>query len=80
RALRAILKRRIVDALCICDKPGAFDCITKPIDLGGLRAGVGQTLRVSERRPEAETRLIGDSGVMRAIRATITSASSIRCR
>ncbi|MGH8574765.1 MAG: sigma-54-dependent transcriptional regulator, partial [Gammaproteobacteria bacterium] len=52
-------------------KAGAFDFITKPVDLGGLRAVVGQALRVSERRPEAETRLIGDSGVMRAIRATI---------
>jgi two-component system response regulator PilR (NtrC family) len=53
-------------------KAGAFDFITKPIDLGGLRAVVGQALRVSERRPEAETRLIGDSEAMRAIRATIT--------
>ena len=33
---------------------------------------VGQALRVSERRPEAETRLIGDSEAMRVIRATIT--------
>jgi two-component system response regulator PilR (NtrC family) len=33
---------------------------------------VGQALRVSERRPEAETRLIGDSEAMRAIRVTIT--------
>jgi two-component system, NtrC family, response regulator PilR len=53
-------------------KAGAFDFITKPIDLGGLRAVVGHALRVSERRPEAETRLIGDSEAMRAIRATIT--------
>ncbi|MGH8355098.1 MAG: sigma-54-dependent transcriptional regulator [Pseudomonas sp.] len=52
-------------------KGGAFDFITKPIDLGGLRAVVGQALRISERRPEAETRLIGDSEAMRAIRATI---------
>jgi two-component system, NtrC family, response regulator PilR len=53
-------------------KAGAFDFITKPIELGGLRAVVGQALRVSERRPEAETRLIGDSEAMRAIRVTIT--------
>ncbi|MBA2594803.1 MAG: sigma-54-dependent Fis family transcriptional regulator [Gammaproteobacteria bacterium] len=53
-------------------KAGAFDFITKPIDLGGLRVVVGQALRVSERRPEAETRLIGDSEAMRVIRATIT--------
>jgi two-component system response regulator PilR (NtrC family) len=52
-------------------KAGAFDFITKPIDLGGLRAVVGQALRISERRPEAETRLIGDSEAMRVIRATI---------
>ncbi len=49
-----------------------LDFITKPIDLGGLRVVVGQALRVSERRPEAETRLIGDSEAMRVIRATIT--------
>jgi len=36
-----VFKQRIVDALCICDKPGVFDFITKPIDLGGLRAVVG---------------------------------------
>ncbi|MGQ0593613.1 MAG: sigma-54-dependent transcriptional regulator, partial [Gammaproteobacteria bacterium] len=53
-------------------KAGAFDFITKPIDLGRLRAVVGQALRVAERRPEAQTRLIGDSEAMRAIRATIT--------
>ncbi len=52
-------------------KAGAFDFITKPIDLGGLRTVVGQALRVPERRPEMETRLIGDSEAMRAIRATI---------
>jgi two-component system response regulator PilR (NtrC family) len=52
-------------------KAGAFDFITKPVDLGGLRAVVSQALRVSERRPEAETRLIGDSEAMRAIRTTI---------
>ncbi|MGH6803472.1 MAG: hypothetical protein ACREC3_08910, partial [Methyloceanibacter sp.] len=46
-----VFKRRIVDALCICDKPGAFDFITKPIDLGGLRVVVSQALRVSERGP-----------------------------
>lgn len=67
-----MFKRQIVYALCICDKPGAFDFITKPIDLGGLRVVVSQALRVSERRPEAETRLIGDSEAMRVIRATIT--------
>jgi hypothetical protein len=32
-----VFKRRIVYALCIYDKPDAFDFITKPIDRGGLR-------------------------------------------
>ncbi len=52
-------------------KAGAFDFITKPIDLDGLRAVVVQALHCAARRPEAETRLIGDSEAMRAIRATI---------
>jgi hypothetical protein len=45
-----------------------LDFIPKPLDLGGLRVVVGQALRVSERRPEAESRLIRDSEAMRADR------------
>jgi two-component system response regulator PilR (NtrC family) len=46
-----MFERRIVDVLCICDKPGALDFVKAQ-----GRGPPGPW--VSERRPEAETRLI----------------------
>ncbi len=52
-------------------KSGAFDFVTKPVDLTVLRALVASALRLSERRVEMPSRLIGDSRVMQKTRATI---------
>ncbi len=51
-------------------KAGAFDFLTKPVDLGRLRELVATALRL--RNPEAEeTRLLGESPPMRALRNQI---------
>ncbi len=52
-------------------KAGAFDFVTKPVDLPVLRNLVSTALRLSERRPETGTRLIGGSEAMQRTRATI---------
>ncbi len=56
-------------------KKGAFDFISKPIDLAGLRQLVGSALKLSnpEIPKERRTRdiLLGDSSVMRDIRSRI---------
>lgn len=55
-------------------KAGAFDFLTKPVDLGRLRVSVATALRL--RNPEAEeapvdNRLLGESPPMRALRNQI---------
>ncbi len=59
-----------VDAL----KAGAFDFVTKPVDLGVLRRLVNSALQLGEQRrtlqPTAQ-RLVGDSPQMQQLRATI---------
>lgn len=52
-------------------KSGAFDFVTKPVDLAVLRALVASALRLSERRTEAPSRLIGDSKAMQKTRTTV---------
>lgn len=53
-------------------KNGAFDFVTKPVDLGVLRGLVETALRLNEQRQESErSTLIGDSPPMRELRAKI---------
>lgn len=57
-------------------KAGAFDYLTKPVDLPRLRELVGTALRLSGPAPAAagasETQLLGESPPMRALRGQIT--------
>lgn len=52
-------------------KAGAFDFVSKPVDLQVLRNLVNTALRLGERRAPPARRLIGESEVMRKLRATI---------
>lgn len=52
-------------------KAGAFDFVSKPVDLQMLRNLVTTALRLSGGRPRPELTLIGDSNAMQATRATI---------
>lgn len=55
-------------------KAGAFDFVSKPVDLQALRTLVGSAIRLGEQpRRERRTRhnLLGDSAIMRAVRSTI---------
>ncbi len=56
-------------------KAGAFDFVSKPVDLQVLRNLVSTALKLSDRRLEREKRsrytLLGDSPAMQAIRGTI---------
>jgi two-component system response regulator PilR (NtrC family) len=59
-----------VDAL----KAGAFDFVTKPVDLSVLRRLVSSALELGEHRKVSQTagnRLVGDSARMQQLRATI---------
>lgn len=58
-------------------RAGAFDCVSKPVDLNVLRNLVKTALKLrAERAPggapgSTEPRLLGDSGAMQRVRATI---------
>ncbi len=52
-------------------KEGAFDFVTKPVDLPVLRTLVTTALRLGQGRRSAARTLIGDSEPMRQVRATI---------
>ncbi len=52
-------------------KAGAFDFVSKPVDLKVLRNLVNTALRLGERRAPPARRLIGESEVMLKLRATI---------
>ncbi len=52
-------------------KAGAFDFVSKPVDLKVLRNLVNKALRLGERRAPPARRLIGESEVMCRLRATI---------
>jgi two-component system response regulator PilR (NtrC family) len=64
-----------IDAAVSALKAGAFDFVTKPVDLAVLRRLVQHALRLNEQRrvasPSAQ-RLIGDSPTMQQLRQTIT--------
>jgi two-component system response regulator PilR (NtrC family) len=52
-------------------KLGAFDFITKPLDLQNLRNIVENALKLSERNADSSSRLLGDSPPMRELRQLI---------
>ena len=56
-------------------KSGAFDFVTKPVDLPVLRNLVTTALKLSDGRPEPETQLIGESEAMQRTRATIAKVA-----
>lgn len=65
-----------IDVAIKAMKKGAFDFLTKPVDLGALRQLVNNALQTSPNRPvvkERRTRdiLLGESDVMRSIRSKI---------
>ncbi len=52
-------------------KLGAFDFISKPLDLQNLRNIVENALKLSERNSDSPSRLLGDSPAMRELRELI---------
>ncbi len=67
-----------VEAAVEALKGGAFDFVTKPVDLTVLRGLVRQALDLNTRRqthPETSTLLLGDSAVMAGLRDTITKVA-----
>lgn len=52
-------------------KAGAFDFVSKPVDLQALRNLVNTALRLGERRQPAPRRLMGSSPSIKGLRATI---------
>ena len=52
-------------------KLGAFDFISKPLDLGNLRTIVSNALRVRSPEPNSGSKLLGDSGRMHELRDMI---------
>ncbi len=69
-----------VDAAVTALKAGAFDFVSKPVDLAVLRRLVQSALKLSEERrsePQetAGTSLLGESAVMREVRQTIAKVA-----
>ena len=70
-----------VDAAVDALKAGAFDFVSKPVDLAVLRRLVQNALRLGEERRTQKTeassssRLQGDSSAMQVLRATITKVA-----
>ncbi|MFC4727766.1 sigma-54-dependent transcriptional regulator [Coralloluteibacterium thermophilus] len=63
-----------VDAAVTALKAGAFDFVSKPVDLGVLRGLVQHALQLQEQRRSGGTaghRLLGDSETMQRLRATV---------
>jgi two-component system response regulator PilR (NtrC family) len=64
-----------VDAAVVALKAGAFDFVSKPVDLAMLRRLVQTALKLGEERrtgtSQIESKLIGDSPAMDQVRATI---------
>jgi len=56
-------------------KRGAFDFVSKPVDLGVLRRLVNDALRLKVQRPSPRVRLIGEAPAMVALRATLAKLS-----
>ena len=52
-------------------KNGAFDFVSKPVDLGVLRRLVQTALKLADRGVSSKRRLIGESAAIESVRATI---------
>lgn len=68
-----------VDAAVVALKAGAFDFVSKPVDINVLRRLVQTALRLSEEKKspasESSAKLVGDSVAMEELRATIAKVS-----
>lgn len=60
-----------VDAAVAALKAGAFDFVSKPVDLSVLRRLVQHALQLQEKRGNGDSQLIGSSRIMLELRATI---------
>ena len=56
-------------------KLGAFDFISKPLDLNNLRNIVGNALKLADRSGDQASRLLGDSEAMQRLRDMIDQVS-----
>ena len=68
-----------VDAAVVALKAGAFDFVSKPVDLNVLRRLVQTALRLTEEKrtdqDAASAKLIGDSEIMQELRSTIAKVA-----
>ena len=68
-----------VDAAVVALKAGAFDFVSKPVDINVLRRLVQTALKLSEEKRStsdaSQSRLIGDSATMEELRATIAKVA-----
>ncbi len=68
-----------VDAAVVALKAGAFDFVSKPVDINVLRRLVQTALRLSEQKKAnvdaSSTKLIGESEPMKELRATIAKVA-----
>jgi two-component system response regulator PilR (NtrC family) len=67
-----------VDAAVLALKSGAFDFVSKPLDLPGLRRLVEQALRLAGHGRDAEgagSRLLGDSPAMQQVRQLVAKVA-----
>jgi len=64
-----------MDSAIVALKSGAFDFLSKPVDLSLLRTLVQEALKLSEKDDEIEQRLIGESAVIRDLRKKIDKLS-----
>ncbi len=68
-----------VDAAVVALKAGAFDFVSKPVDINVLRRLVQTALRLSEEKrassDASSAKLIGDSAAMEELRATIAKVA-----
>src|SRR3546814_20404215 len=64
-----------VEAAVTALKAGAFDFVSKPVDLAVLRRLVQHALQLQETRASNPSRLIGESPIMAPLRATIDKLS-----
>ena len=71
-----------VDAAVVALKAGAFDFVSKPVDINVLRRLVQTALRLSEEKKAnvdaSSAKLIGDSEPMKELRATIAKVARRR--
>ena len=57
-------------------KSGAFDFVSKPVDLTVLRGLVSTALKLSEEPAESDSKLVGESAAMQQIRGTVAEDSA----